>query len=110
MEAVKYDVGKIPWHLLPVESLEEICKVLEFGAKKYAEDNWRLGMSWKRMARAGIGHMFSWLKGEDKDPETGLSHLAHAGCCVLFLLWYEKHKTELDDRWKPPVTVFTKVY
>jgi hypothetical protein len=42
------------------------------------------------------------MRGEDKDPESGLSHLAHLGCCVVFLIWHEKYKKELDDRFVDP--------
>jgi hypothetical protein len=36
--------------------------------------------------------------GEDKDPETGFSHLSHVGCCALFLIAYELRGAGLDDR------------
>ena len=38
---------------------------------------------------------------KENDPETKLSHLAHAGCCVMFLLTYTLlKKTKFDDRVK----------
>lgn len=86
--------------LLPPEALEEISKVLAFGAKKYADNNWRGGFKWTRVLGATFRHLYSWARGEDKDPETGLSHLAHAGCNVLFLLTFEVTKTGQDDRHK----------
>ena len=46
--------------------------------------------------------------GEDKDPESGLSHLAHAACCIMFLLEFEKTHPELDDRYKPNVPTVSK--
>ena len=98
--AIKHDEEKPPMYLLPSESLEEIAKVLAFGAKKYSAHNWRKGMGWSRLLSAALRHLFAFVRGEDKDPETGLSHLAHAGCCVLFLLWYEQKRKEFDDRYK----------
>lgn len=98
--AIKNDGEKPRMDLLPVESLEEIAKVLTFGAKKYSAHNWRNGFSWSRLLGALLRHIFAFMKGEDKDPETGLSHLAHAGCCILFLLWHEQYKKDLDDRYK----------
>lgn len=86
--------------LLPPEALEEISKVLAFGAKKYAENNWRGGFKWTRVLGATFRHLYAWARGIDKDPETGLSHLAHAGCNVLFLLTFEVTKTGQDDRHK----------
>lgn len=102
----KNDADKIRMDLLPIESLEEIAKVMTFGAKKYGDHNWRGGFKFSRLSGAALRHLFSWIKGEDKDPESGLSHLAHAGCCVMFLLWHEQKKPELDDRYKSlsPIT------
>jgi hypothetical protein len=46
--------------------------------------------------------MFAWWRGEDTDPETGLSHLAHAGCCLMFLMEYQRNSWGTDDRLKGP--------
>lgn len=94
----KDDGGKLPLHLLPPDAIVEIAKVLDFGAKKYAPRNWEKGMSWSRPYAALMRHMFAWWAGEKADPETGLSHLAHAGCCLFFLLSYEQRHIGVDDR------------
>jgi len=98
LEGRKDDTGKLPWHLLPGDALEEIVKVLQFGANKYAERNWEAGMKWSRPFAALMRHMWAWWKGEQLDKETGLSHLAHAGCCILFLLAYSVRNKQGDDR------------
>ena len=105
--AQKLDTGKVGLHLLPTAPLEEIAKVLDFGAKKYAANQWRKGMKWSRLLAALWRHTFAWARGIDNDPETGLSHLAHAGCCLLFLLQYvsdakagDKTASANDDRYK----------
>lgn len=85
-------------HLLPFDALEEVTKVLDFGQKKYSARNWEKGMHWSRLLRALLGHTFKWAQREKADPETGLSHLAHAACCALFLLAYEKRQAGTDDR------------
>jgi hypothetical protein len=97
-EGRKDDGGKLPWHLLPSDAVEEILKVLAFGAAKYEPRNWEKGMAWSRPFAALMRHMWAWWRGEKADPETGLSHLAHAGCCLLFLLAYEQRKIGKDDR------------
>jgi len=94
----KHDGGKLPWHLLPPDVIEEVLKVLDFGAKKYAPRNWEKGMAWSRPFSALMRHMWAWWRGEDRDAETGLSHLAHAACCIIFLLGYELRKIGKDDR------------
>jgi len=99
-EGTKFDGDKIPLHLLPTPALEEIAKVLDFGQKKYDSWNWAKGMKWTRLIGACMRHLFAWARGESIDPETGLSHLAHLGCCVLFLLQYELSNLGEDDRYK----------
>lgn len=98
MEGRKDDQGKPRMELLPGDALNEIAKVLSFGAAKYTSRNWERGMKWGRPFGALMRHMWAWWQGEDKDAETGLSHLAHAACCILFLLSYELRKTGEDDR------------
>ena len=100
--AMKFDSGKTDWSLMPFEAIEEINKVLDFGAKKYAAHNWRTGTGFKytRVLSSLLRHTFAWARGEDLDPESGLSHLAHMGCNVVFLIYYNKYKTRYnnDDR------------
>lgn len=89
--AVKFDQGKLDWSLLPWDTLEEIIKVLQFGAGKYSPWNWAEGDGFKytRLFNSSMRHFIAWFwRREDKDPETGLSHMAHLGCNVLFLLHY----------------------
>jgi hypothetical protein len=97
--AEKFDNGKPPLSLLPYGPLEEIAKVLDFGAKKYGTHNWCKGMSWSRLSDAALRHIFAWVWGEECDQETGFSHLAHAACCLLFLLDYIQTISGTDDRW-----------
>ena len=101
-QAVKHDAGKPPMALLSRTALEEVAKVMAFGAQKYAAHNWRSGFKWSRTLDAAVRHLYAFIDGEDKDPESGLSHLAHAMCCLMFTLEFEKTHPELDDRWKSP--------
>ena len=83
----KDDTGKAPFSLLPWAGVQQILKVLAYGAKKYAPENWRkVPDGRRRYFDAALRHLTAWYGGEDLDPESGLPHLAHAGCCVLFLL------------------------
>jgi len=87
----KYDTGKPDYTLLPWDAVEEIVKVLDFGARKYARDNWKhVDGAETRYLAAALRHITAHARGEKDDPETGISHLAHAGCCLLFLLSLEK--------------------
>lgn len=100
----KHDGEKIRLELLPTRALEEIGKVLTFGAKKYDAWNWAKGFAWSRLIGATFRHLFAFARGEDRDPETGLSHLAHAGCCILFLLEHVLGGLGTDDRYKGKVS------
>jgi hypothetical protein len=98
--AIKHDHNKLPMHLLSTTALEEIAAVLQFGAEKYESHNWRKGFVWSRPLSAALRHILAFNNGEDRDPESNLSHLAHAACCIMFLLEFEKTRPELDDRYK----------
>ena len=97
---VKYDEDKPPMALLDSDFLEDISRVLGFGARKYVADNWRNGISYRRLISAAYRHLGSVNKGEDIDAESGLPHTAHLGCCIMFLNWMAKNRPDLDDRWK----------
>ena len=98
--ALKFDADKLPLNLLSTEAMNQTAAVLAFGAQKYAAHNWRKGFVWSRPLAAAMRHLTAFNDGKDKDPESGLSHLAHAACCIMFLLEFEKTHPELDDRYK----------
>lgn len=107
MEGRKLDTGKAPMALLSHTALMKISQVMEFGAKKYSADNWRFGMAWRRILSAAMRHIGAFSDGEDKDPETQLSHIAHAACCLMFLLEYEETHRDKDDRFLTHQRPFT---
>jgi hypothetical protein len=98
---IKHDQDKPDMSLLSSVALVKIAQVMSFGKKKYSAHNWRGGFAWSRPLAAAARHLYAYIGGEDKDPETGLSHLAHACCCIFFVLEFEETKKELDDRFKP---------
>ena len=84
---VKHDAGKLDYSLVPWDGLEDVVRVLMFGAKKYDRHNWRkVPDSTERYRAALLRHVIAYAQGEENDPETGLPHVAHAVCCSLFLL------------------------
>ena len=98
-QGTKFDEGKTRWDLFPYDALEEVGKVLTYGATKYADRNWEKGIRYGRCFGGLMRHARAWWMGEDLDPETGLSHLAHAICCALFLLSFTlRGQREFDDR------------
>lgn len=84
--------------LLPPLAQERIAEVFTYGSKKYSSWNWANGIEYSRLYGALQRHLTAWYKGEEIDPETGKSHLAHAGCCIMMLLETNELRKDLDDR------------
>ncbi len=95
---LKSDDGKPRTDLIPGPALLPIAEVFGFGAEKYAPHNWRKGLAWSRLYAATLRHLFAWGDGQTTDPESGKSHLAHAGCDLLMLIYYEMNGVGTDDR------------
>ena len=102
MEKTRFDL--IPW-----QAVGDIADVLGYGARKYSSNNWCRVTEWRRYFAAHCIHLFAWWRGEDNDSETGYYHLAHAGCCLLFLMEYQRYGWGTDDRFTgPDEEAFTK--
>ena len=86
----KYDAGKPRMDLVLrgfPQGLLEVAKVLTFGANKYAAHAWKnVPNAVSRYEAALLRHLIAHSKGEVVDPESGLPHLAHAACNMMFLL------------------------
>lgn len=86
----KYDADKLRWDLLPTHLVEACVKVLTFGAKKYEPNNWQNVENGRdRYYAALMRHIVAWHNGEVVDPESGIEHLAHAMCNLVFLDWLD---------------------
>lgn len=83
----KDDSDKLRWDLLPWLGARAVVAVLTYGARKYSPGNWRrVSEPRDRYFAAAQRHVTAWWGGEKVDPESGELHLAHAICCLLFLL------------------------
>lgn len=98
----KHDTGKPPCELLSPIAALATSAVLAKGAIKYSSHNWRKGLAWSRVLGATFRHLFAFMNGEDLDPETGLPHLDHAACEIMFLQEFYRTRKDLDDRYKDP--------
>ena len=82
----KFDQGKLPWTLLPWAGAAGVVQVLDYGARKYAPQSWRLVPDLvRRYTDALLRHQTAILQGEDIDPESHLPHAYHVACNALFL-------------------------
>lgn len=96
--AIKYDDGKPDLSLVSRELVEAVAYVRMFGSKKYERDNWKKGFKVTRSCAAALRHIFAFLSGETRDPESTLPHLSHAICCLEHALYDMVHHPENDDR------------
>ncbi len=87
----KDDKGKTQWDLVDFSLLEGVPKVLEYGLEKYGKrDSWKgIEDPKERYRSAALRHMFAYMNGEEKDSESGLSHLQHVMCNIYFLQFFE---------------------
>jgi hypothetical protein len=98
---IKHDDGKPRLDLVSSIWIKGVGQVLGFGAKEYAPHNWRKGLQISRLLAACLRHVFSFLGGENNDKDSGLSHLYHASCCLMFAAEMMETRPDQDDRWKP---------
>ena len=101
---MKYDENKVDLSLLPVEALEAVAKVFEFGAKKYSAFDWRYdgeNTKWLRTYSSIQRHLHAWEKCEDNDTESGLDHLSHAATQLLILITnVTDNNVNMDNRYR----------
>lgn len=76
--AVREKLDRQPYDLVPFQEITEAyVRVAEFGAKKYAPWNWSKGLARVQLCCSLLRHVFSYIRGEDRDPESGLLHTDH---------------------------------
>lgn len=103
---------KLALHLVVPQFVQAIAQVLTKGGMKYSPHNWEKGISYEVVYGALQRHLHAWYTGEENDSEWGYSHLAHAGCCLMFLFWYQfsgKYKKFDDRAFKLDSRALTKV-
>ena len=93
----KGDLGKRDWGLVYWPILDRLVDVLTFGATKYTPNNWQK-VSRERYESAVMRHWSLYIQGEKVDQETGISHLAHMMCSLMFLEWFDNHETKGEEK------------
>lgn len=84
-EALRHNQGKPQYSMIDLQCLEQCAYVLEFGAKKYARGNWKLGMPTSKILDSLLRHIAAVQSGQVLDTESGLPHLGHIQANCLFL-------------------------
>lgn len=89
---IKHDSGKNMLSLIEPHFIQSLGEVLTFGAAKYAKNNWQLCEDTSRYKDALLRHIYAYLSGEIKDPESNLDHLAHAAFGLMCLQYFDNLK------------------
>lgn len=87
----KWDSGKLRYDLLDYKSIDELARVLTYGANKYDANNWQKIEANRYQAALGR-HFSSYMQGEMYDQESGIHHLSHVMANVMFLMYKEREK------------------
>lgn len=96
----KKDHGKPMWDLLPWKQVGYVVDVLTEAVKeKYKPHSWKeVPGARERYFAASQRHILAWWHGERLDPDDNLPHLAHAACCLLFLMWFDDEHEPNDNK------------
>lgn len=115
---MKNDKGKLRPTLLSMKAIKRLLRVLEFGAKKYERDNWKL-VEPQRYKDALARHFMEYLEDERSiDEESGLPHIYHVMANAMFLCDFHREQPVEQPKGKvyyegvpvtPIVTVVEKV-
>ena len=76
---IKEDDGKPMVSLVEPQFILGVAKTMTFGAEKYGINNWQKCGDIRRYKDALLRHTLAFMDGEITDPDTGLSHMYHAG-------------------------------
>lgn len=97
-QGMRFNEGKPQWSLIDFKSLEPMVRVLEFGAKKYARDNWKKGLDKNQILESMMRHVVALMDGEVNDSESGLPHIGHIMCNTMFWSFMNRKEGELSNR------------
>jgi hypothetical protein len=90
---------KPPLWLVPAALILFVSRVMGLGAKKYGPYNWRAkDVRQTVYIEAAMRHLLALQDGEDKDPESGYPHEAHAAACMGIILDARANGNLIDDR------------
>ena len=87
-QALRYNSWKTRWSLVHFPSLEPLVEVLEFGAMKYAEDNWKKPMDKKQILNSMQRHIIRLMEDEELDSESNLKHIGHIMANCMMYSWH----------------------
>lgn len=97
-ELDKFGDIKPRFSLIPQLALEEVAKVLTYGAEKYPDFNYSKPQKITTYIDACHRHINKFLRNEDIDEETKTNHLANAVANLMITLDGIINNKAIDDR------------
>ena len=99
---------KDPMQFIPLNALKDISRVMRLGSEKYGENNWLFGAGVGMLTYKGaiLRHLTAIDRGEDIDPESGVSHWAHIASSAMIILDAKRAEQLIDDRTLPKPKVY----
>lgn len=92
---IKHDNGKTQYHLLEWSFIEQMAKILTFGAGKYGAENWKeVANGEDRYFDALHRHIIGMRSDNPIDEETGIPHSVHAGVNLMFIHFLQGREIE----------------
>lgn len=100
----KHDKGKPKILQVPVEAIQAISEVMDYGSGKYGANTWQQ-VEIERYLQAGARHLFSVQEKDEqgriifnlakKDNESNLEHIKHCLCNLAYVVaLYEMKKAD----------------
>lgn len=92
---------RVNFGLLSPFALAEESLAMEEGGVKYGYNNYRIiGVRTSIYVAAAFRHIWKYVMGEVRDPETGVHHIGYARACLGIIIDAENYGKLTDDR--PP--------
>lgn len=101
-KAIRYNAGKPQYSIIDYSALEPMVRVLEFGAKKYARDDWRKGLDKHGILDSLARHVGELIdavneKRDETDHESHQPIIGHILCNAMFYSkFYAQEKQNLN--------------
>lgn len=87
-KALRYNTGKLKWSMVHFESLGPLVKVLMYGEKKYARNNWKKGLNREEILDSMQRHLGALIDGQELDLESQEHHIGHILCNCMFYSYF----------------------
>lgn len=100
--ALREKMDTLPYDLIPFQEFANaFARVAEHGAQKYAPWNWSKGLPRVQVIGSLLRHTFAYLRGEERDKDSGLLHTDHILWNATVLSHGVEHGLEDGRRGEP---------